>query len=90
MVGVGMELLANEPVGMRWTWCPDCLTVYDDYRKPVNPIPMVAKFFTEGVLVRRLQTLPFLPCQPTLDVTSVGLWTNQGEIDAVNSIAEFD
>ena len=20
----------------RWTWCPDCLTVYDDYAKPVN------------------------------------------------------
>jgi hypothetical protein len=39
--GCRYESLANEPVGMRWTWCPDCLTVYDDYRKPVNPIPVV-------------------------------------------------
>ena len=23
----------------RWTWCADCLTVYDDYGKAVNPIP---------------------------------------------------
>jgi hypothetical protein len=23
----------------RWTWCPDCLTVYDDYNKVVNQIP---------------------------------------------------
>jgi hypothetical protein len=20
----------------RWTWCPDCLTLYDDYGKAVN------------------------------------------------------
>ena len=23
----------------RWSFCPDCLTVFDDYAKPVNPIP---------------------------------------------------
>jgi hypothetical protein len=23
----------------RWSFCPDCLTVYDDNRKAVNPIP---------------------------------------------------
>ena len=22
-----------------WTWCPDCLTVFDDYEKPLNPLP---------------------------------------------------
>ena len=22
----------------RWSWCPDCLTLYDDYGKPVNGI----------------------------------------------------
>ena len=22
----------------RWTWCPDCLTMYDDYGKAVNRI----------------------------------------------------
>ena len=31
------ELLANDPG--RWRWCPDCLTVYDDYGKAVNQIP---------------------------------------------------
>jgi len=30
------EPLANDPG--RWTWCPDCLTVYDDYGKAVNEI----------------------------------------------------
>jgi hypothetical protein len=37
--GCRYEPLANEPQGMRWTWCPDCLTVYDDYQKAVNPLP---------------------------------------------------
>ena len=23
----------------RWTWCPDCLTLYDDYGKAVNRVP---------------------------------------------------
>jgi len=27
----------------RWTWCAACLTVYDDYGTPVNPIPEFAK-----------------------------------------------
>ena len=27
----------------RWTWCAACLTVYDDYGAPVNPIPEFAK-----------------------------------------------
>ena len=31
------EPLANDPG--RWTWCPGCLTVYDDYSKAVNTIP---------------------------------------------------
>lgn len=31
------EPLTNDPG--RWTSCPDCLTVYDDYGKAVNPIP---------------------------------------------------
>jgi hypothetical protein len=31
------EPLANDPG--RWTWCPDCLTLFDDYGKPVNLIP---------------------------------------------------
>jgi hypothetical protein len=22
----------------RWTWCPDCLTLFDDYGVPVNPL----------------------------------------------------
>src|SRR5262249_6169039 len=22
----------------RWSFCPDCLTVFDDYGKPVNPV----------------------------------------------------
>jgi hypothetical protein len=35
------EALTNEPG--RWTWCPDCLTVFDDYGTPVNPIPEFAK-----------------------------------------------
>jgi hypothetical protein len=30
------EPLANDPG--RWTWCPDCLTLYDDYGKVVNRI----------------------------------------------------
>lgn len=28
------EPLAND--AGRWTWCPDCLTLYDDYGKAVN------------------------------------------------------
>jgi hypothetical protein len=30
------EPLATDPGG--WTFCPDCLTVYDDYGKAVNQI----------------------------------------------------
>lgn len=30
------EALTNDPG--RWTWCADCLTVYDDYGKAVNGI----------------------------------------------------
>jgi hypothetical protein len=30
------EPLTNDPG--RWAWCPDCLTVYDDYGKAVNQI----------------------------------------------------
>lgn len=32
--GCRREALTND-LG-RWTWCPDCLTVYDDYAKAVN------------------------------------------------------
>jgi hypothetical protein len=39
--GCRYEPLANESEGMRWTWCPDCLTLFDDYRKAVNPITRV-------------------------------------------------
>lgn len=31
------EPLDNDPG--RWTWWPDCLTVYNDYGKAVNQIP---------------------------------------------------
>ena len=27
----------------RWSFCPDCMTVYDDYLKPVIPIPDLGK-----------------------------------------------
>jgi hypothetical protein len=30
------EPLENDPG--RWTFCPDCLTVYDDYGKAVNQL----------------------------------------------------
>jgi hypothetical protein len=30
------EPLENDPG--HWTWCPDCLTIYDDYGKAVNQI----------------------------------------------------
>jgi hypothetical protein len=30
------ELLENDPG--RWTFCADCLTLYDDFGKAVNPI----------------------------------------------------
>jgi hypothetical protein len=32
--GCRRKKLAND--AGRWTWCPDCLTVYDDYGKAVN------------------------------------------------------
>ncbi len=39
--GCQREPLTDDPG--RWTWCPTCLTVYDDYGTPVNPIPEFAK-----------------------------------------------
>lgn len=39
--GCHREPLAADPG--RWTWCADCLTVYDDYGAPVNPIPEFAR-----------------------------------------------
>jgi len=30
------EPLLNDPG--RWTWCPDCLTLYDDYGDAINQI----------------------------------------------------
>jgi len=39
--GCDREPLADDPG--RWTWCADCLTVYDDYGVAVNPIPEFAK-----------------------------------------------
>jgi hypothetical protein len=35
------ELLTHDPG--RWTWCASCLTIYDDYGTPVNPIPEFAR-----------------------------------------------
>lgn len=35
------ERLNNDPG--RWTWCPDCLTLFDDYGSPVNPMPEFTK-----------------------------------------------
>ena len=34
--GCRAEPLQNDP--SRWTWCPDCMTVYDAYGHPVNLI----------------------------------------------------
>jgi hypothetical protein len=39
--GCEREPLTADPG--RWTWCPDCLTVYDDYGTSVNPIPEFEK-----------------------------------------------
>jgi hypothetical protein len=39
--GCRPDALTNDPG--RWTWWPDCLTLYDDYGTPVNPIPEFAK-----------------------------------------------
>jgi hypothetical protein len=39
--GYRRELLTNDPG--RWTWCPDCVTLFDDYGTPVNPIPEYTK-----------------------------------------------
>jgi hypothetical protein len=35
----------------RWTWCADCLTVFDDYGTPVNLIPEFTKVH-EGRVAR--------------------------------------
>jgi hypothetical protein len=35
------EPLESDPG--RWTWCPDCLTIHDDYGKVVNIIPELRK-----------------------------------------------
>ena len=35
--GCQPEVLTNDPG--RWTFCPHCFTVYDDYGKAVNNIP---------------------------------------------------
>ena len=46
----GREPLANDPG--RWTWCPDCLTVYDDHGNAVNRIrglPMVGEAPDDGL-----------------------------------------
>jgi hypothetical protein len=40
--GCSREPLTNDRG--RWTWCPDCLTVYDDYGKVVNRIPEIQEF----------------------------------------------
>jgi hypothetical protein len=31
------ETLVND--AGRWTWCPDCLTLFDDYGKAINAFP---------------------------------------------------
>jgi hypothetical protein len=39
--GCQQEPLTNDPG--RWAWCAACLTLYDDYGIPVNPIPEYTK-----------------------------------------------
>jgi hypothetical protein len=34
--GCEREPLDNDPG--RWTWCAACLTVFDDYGMPINPV----------------------------------------------------
>ena len=36
--GCSREVLERD--SGRWTWCPDCATVYDDYGVPINPVSM--------------------------------------------------
>jgi hypothetical protein len=38
--GCRKEVLANEP--LRWTWCADCLTVYDVYDRALNPVSKIS------------------------------------------------
>jgi hypothetical protein len=44
--GCRREPLAND--SGRWTWCPDCLTVFDDYGKAVNPVENARPLAREG------------------------------------------
>jgi hypothetical protein len=39
------EALADDPG--RWTWCPDYLTLFDDDKIAVNPIPEYATLHLE-------------------------------------------
>jgi hypothetical protein len=39
--GCEREPLADDPG--RWAWCAACLTVYDNYGSPVNPISEYTK-----------------------------------------------
>ena len=34
--GCRLELLEQD--AGRWTYCPDCATIYDDFAVPVNPL----------------------------------------------------
>lgn len=43
------EPLQHDPG--RWTWCPDCLTLHDDYGIPINPIPALASAHRPRALV---------------------------------------
>lgn len=42
--GCRREPLERDPG--RCTWCPDCLTVYDDYGKAVNQVPELRELAT--------------------------------------------
>ena len=46
------ERLASDPG--RWTWCPDCLTVYDDYGEAVSRnIRLWARIFGGGTPISK-------------------------------------
>jgi hypothetical protein len=55
------EPCANDPG--RWTFCPDCLTVFDDYGKAVNQIREIQRPTGGRILRRSVKqvALPFLP-----------------------------
>src|SRR5438552_204952 len=51
----------------RWTFCPNCLTVYDDYGKPVNPIHLWQSRSPPRTRQRRPTLTPEFLFQPTVE-----------------------